>query len=342
MKWKLHALTIEGGSRDEGILRRWHESFSSLSTSADAADIALALDIVSQVPPSPPRAPNFKQENLIEYYIDGDLITVHFPRFGQLRLDLAKRISEGKIVREALTAYGVFEDLVAIGLSPHLRRRDYFLIHAFAATPSPTPPPSANSPMGEGSRVGVLIVGNIGAGKTTTGMSLLNAGWKLLSNDSPIINGDAKILSYPGLLAAYPNTFARFEATKYLLTPSLHPPPSVNSPMGEGRGEGQSKITVAAEKIWRDVWVESATAGMIIFPQIESRRDHYLEPISQPEALRLIIPHAIEQWDRAMIPRHLEILNRLIQSAPAYRLHLSPDVLSIPFVIDSRLRPSGF
>ncbi len=315
MKWKLHALTIEGDSRDDGILRRWHESFSSLSTSADAADITLTLDIVSDVPPSPPRKPNFKQENLIEYYIDGDLVTVHFPRFGQLRLDLAKRISVGEIVREALTAYGVFEDLVAIGLSPHLRRRDYFLIHAFAAlTPSPSPITEER----EGR--GVLIVGNIGAGKTTTGMSLLNAGWKLLSNDSPIINADAKILSYPGLLAAYPNTFARFEATQHLVS------------------TGEGKIMVAAEKIWREVWIESATAGMIVFPQIESRGDHLLDLPSQPEALRLIIPPAIEQWDKAMIPRHLEILNRLIQSAPAYRLHLSPDVLSIPKVIATSLR----
>lgn len=331
MKWKLHALTIEGDSHDEGILRRWQDSFSSLSTSAGAADIALTLNIVFDVPPSPPRKPNFKQENLIEYYIDCDLVTVHFPRFGQLRLDLAKRITEGKIVHEALTTYGVFEDLIAIGLSPHLRRRDYFLIHAFAAL-TPSPSPIAEERGGRG----VLIVGNISAGKTTTGMALLNAGWKLLSNDSPIINSDGKILSYPGLLAAYPNTFARFEATKHLLTPSLHPPPSANSPMREGRGGG--KITVAAEKIWRDVWIESATAGMIVFPQIESRSEHLLEPLSHPEALRLIIPHAIEQWDKAMIPRHLEILNRLIQSAPAYRLHLSPDVPSIPKVIATSLR----
>jgi hypothetical protein len=326
MKWKLHALTIEGDSRDDEILRRWHDSFSSLSASADAADIALTLDTVSQVPPSPPRQPNFKQENLIEYYIDGDLVIVHFPRFGQLRLDLAKRISEGKIVREALSTYGVFEDLIAIGLSPHLRRRDYFLIHAFAAL-TPSPSPFARDREGRG----VLIVGNIGAGKTTTGMSLLNAGWKLLSNDSPIINGDGKILSYPGLLAAYPNTFARFEATKHL-SPSL----VGDIPTGEGQGGG--KITAAAEKIWRDVWIESAAAGMIVFPKIEPRGEHQLEPISPPEALRLIIPHAIEHWDKAMIPRHLEILNRLIQSAPAYCLHVAPDVLSIPNVITTSLR----
>ena len=66
MKWKLHALTIEGDSHDDEILRRWRESFSSLSTSAETADIALTLDIVSTVPPSPPRKPRFKQENLIE------------------------------------------------------------------------------------------------------------------------------------------------------------------------------------------------------------------------------------------------------------------------------------
>lgn len=43
----------------------------------------------------------------------------------------------------------------------------------------------------------MLLVGGIGAGKTTTGLSLLNAGWQLLSNDSPVVVGTAVFNATP-------------------------------------------------------------------------------------------------------------------------------------------------
>ena len=181
-----------------------------------------------------------------------------------------------------------------------------FLLHAFAACPYPRPA----SPLLDA----VLLVGNIGAGKTTTGMALLDAGWKLLSNDSPIINESAEVLSYPGLLAAYPDTLTRFEKTSRLAASAAE----------------RRKIVIAAESIWPDVWIDRAPAAAIFFPQIESRADHAVEPISQPEALRMILPHAIEQWDRAMIPGHLAALNAFVQAAPAFRLRLGPDTSTIP------------
>ncbi|HKZ78735.1 MAG TPA: hypothetical protein VJ124_10565, partial [Pyrinomonadaceae bacterium] len=165
-----------------------------------------------------------------------------------------------------------------------------------------------------------LLVGSIGSGKTTTGMALLDAGWKLLSNDSPIVTASAEILSYPGLLAAYPDTFARFETTVSL----LHTIPE---------SEGRKKLTVAAESIWPDVWIERAPARAIFFPQVELRADHAVEPISPPEALRRLLPHAVEQWDREMIPEHLRVLRLLVASAPAYMLRLGPDVNVIPVLL---------
>jgi len=166
----------------------------------------------------------------------------------------------------------------------------------------------------------------------------------LLSNDSPILNDAAEILSYPGVLAAYPNTFARFEITTHLTVgadPRVSPIPGVGPQHGGHESsllrEARKKLTTPAEAIWPDVWLDRAPAAAIFFPQIESRTEHALERLSQPEALRLILPHAIEQWDRAMIPTHLALLNRLIQSAPAYRLLLGPDTSMIPVTIASVL-----
>ena len=319
MLWDLHSVTINSDWNDDDLGERWQASFGSRPPVEGDAHLAFDLDLISAIPPPPPGPPQFRQTDLIEYYTEGESVIAHFPRYGQLRLDLAEGITHGEIVRAALDTYGVFEDLIAIGLSPHLRRRGMYLMHAFAATLTPHPSPV---PERHGDGRGVLIVGEIGSGKTTTGMALLDAGWKLLSNDSPIINATGEILSYPGLLAAYPNTLHRFDSTRHLIPLTAY---------------ANRKVTFPAESIWPDVWAESATPAAILFPQIEQRDDHALEPLRQPETLRMLLPHAIEQWDRDMIPAHLALLNQLVQAAPAFRLRLGPETSALPALIESAL-----
>ena len=364
----LHGLIMEGVWEDAPIGERWRATFASRPQAEArgraplAPDLVFRLALAGEAPSAPSGPPDFEQGELLAYYVQGAHVVAHFPRYGQLRLDLSRGATEGVITRAALATHGVFEDLLAMGLSPHLRRRGMFLIHAFAAA---CPPLSANLADGGGGRgVGVLLVGDIGAGKTTTGLALLHAGWKLLSNDSPILiseparrpkspdlgrhqemsdsSGHAgrspkspdfgrhremsdstnlRVLSYPGLLSAYPDTLARF--------PELR---GLNS-----LPEARQKVLFAAESVYPEVWADSAPPGAIIFPQVESRSEHALERLSAPEALRLILPHAVEQWDREMIPVHLALLNQLVQAAPAYRLRLGPDTGTIPATLASAL-----
>ena len=132
-------------------------------------------------------------------------------------------------------------------------------------------------------------------------------------------------MSYPGLLAAYPDTLALFDATRRL---SRSMPDNGN----------RAKLSLAAESIWPAVWIDRAPAGAIVFPHLESRPDHSLEPILAPEALRRLLPHAIEQWDREMIPEHLRVLRQLVESAPACLLRLGPHVGAIPAALDRALQ----
>ena len=351
MLWNFHGLTVEGLWEDEAIGERWLAAFASRPQVASRPELSFRLALSPDAPPAPSAQPDFQQGELLAYYInpalsapeprsvpkgeEGPRVTAHFPRFGQLHLDLSCGATTGVITPNALVTYGVFEDLIAIGLSPHLRRRGRFLIHAFAATPPPLPQPKTrNLPLrthGPGHRTGVavLLVGDIGAGKTTTGLALLHAGWKLLSNDSPILtrapHSNLRVLAYPGLLSAYPDTLARFPELAGIAPPT----------------ETRQKTLFAAESIYPDVWVESAPPAGIVFPQVESRADHALERLPAPEALRLILPHAIEQWDREMIPAHLALLNQLVQSVPAYRLRLGPDSSTIPAMIASAIDRRG-
>jgi hypothetical protein len=321
-RWQLHGLTVEGRWTAAEIGERWNATFAARPATTAKPDLIIELTLAGQVPPPPADAPDFKQGELLAYYLAGPAVIAHFPRYGQLRLDLAGGTTTGALTLAALETYGVFEDLLAVGLSPHLRRRAMFLLHAFAAAPS-------------AAGRAVLLVGDIGAGKTTTGLALLHAGWKLLSNDSPILaappgagpaqSGSAiRVLAYPGLLSAYPDTLRRFPELNHLNT----------------RPAERQKTLFAAETIYPGVWIDSVAAGAIVFPSIEPRPTHALERLPAPEALQLILPHAIEQWDQAMIPAHLALLTQLVQAAPAYRLRLAPDTGSLPALLASTLKPN--
>ena len=305
LRWQFHDLIIEGNADDATLWQGWLESFSSLPVATAVPHLTVTLKTVATVPAPPNRAPDFQQGDLLHYFVDGDQVIAHFPRYGQLHLNLAEGWTRGQVVPAAGQTYAILEDLIAISLSPHLRRRQKFLLHAFAAA-------------FDGQAV--LLVGGIGAGKTTTGLSLLDAGWQLLSNDSPVVVGNGRIQQYPGVLAAYPESFAHFGSLAHL---------------AEERdwGNGRRKISVTAESIWPAVWLAEAPVRAICFPQIEARQSHALTPLAKPVALAKLLPHAIEQWDKAMIPRHLHILRQLVEAAPAYVLHLSPDISTIPQTI---------
>jgi len=309
MKWQLHNTTIHGTTNHPELENLWERSFSSLPKTTSPAHIHIQLDIVPDIPVRPDSEPNFGKGESLEYYLDRNTAVAHFPSYGQLRLDLAEGITQGQIIQAALTTYGVLEDLVAVSVSPHLRRRGMYLVHAFASAYN-----------GQA----VMIVGGIGAGKTTTGMSLLNAGWRLLSNDSPILAAEGMVRQYPGVLAAFPHTFAQFPTTAHLanLAPTM---------------AGRKKISVQAEDVWPDVWMKQAPLKALIFPKIENRAKHALEPIPATEALRRILPHAMEQWDAAIMPAHLSLLSDIVQRAPAYVLRLSPNIHTIPAAIQSIL-----
>jgi len=307
MRWHLHGVIIEGMTNDATLWQGWQRSFASLPAATAVPDIHISLNIVPNLSPAPPGEPQFRQGDLLAYYVQGQDVVVHFPRFGQLQLDLLGGATNGRLLAPALTTYGVLEDLIAISLSPHLRRRGLYLIHAFAAAYQGR---------------AVLLVGGIGAGKTTTGLSLLNAGWHLLSNDSPIISQTGELLHYPGVLAAYPDSFAHFPATAEF---------AQQQPQQEGR----QKLTIPAEQIWPQVWCEQAQIGAILFPTIKGEGEHESRPLAPIETLQQLLPHAIEQWDKPMMPNHLAVLRQLVEIAPAYQLLLGPDVLAIPAMIES-------
>lgn len=309
MRWALHSLIIEGTTNDATLANRWQRSFSALPRSDAPPDLLCQIDLVDSVPGPPETEPIFVQQDLLSYYRRDDGIHIHFPEFGQLVLDLENRTTKGAILASCLDTFGLLEDIVASGLSPHLRRAGFFMIHAFAAAID--------------GRF-ALLVGDIGAGKTTAGIALLDNGWKLMSNDSPIVASNGRILSYPGFLAAYPDTLAMFASTRDLVA---------------GLDDYQRKNEFTAESLWPDVWFHEAGEGVILFPQIQDIGRHTLEPLSKAEALGRLLPHSIDSWDEPMQSAHLAVLGGLVESSPSYLLRVGRNLKTLPDLIGAMLGP---
>ncbi|MCB8962367.1 MAG: hypothetical protein H6651_18795 [Ardenticatenales bacterium] len=299
MIWDFHGLLIAGESNDERLLAHWAESYASLPNTTGQPELVVSLDIAATLPPPPARTPAFQADGFLAYYLDGPNVIANLPGFAYLEIELATGRSHAHCTEAVLTTYGILDDLIAIALSPHLRRRGWYPVHAFAA-----------AWQGQG----ILLVGDQGAGKTTTGLALLTAGWQLLANDAPLLHPGG-ILSYPGQLAAWPRTWRQFPETAALA--------------GMADVSEAAKISVAPDAIRPDIWLAEAPLAAILFPQIEKRPDHTLEPLGPAETLRRLLPHTLENWDPALIPAHLRFLRQLAEQTPGYLLHLGQDLAAI-------------
>jgi hypothetical protein len=211
-----------------------------------------------------------------------------------------------------LEVYGAFEDVMMISLAPLYRRQGWFPLHAFAA-------------LSPGGKV-ALITGAMGAGKTTTGLSLLSAGWKLLSNDSPLLRLQAEkvqVLAYPGRLSAFDDTLSWFEPLRRFVKDGA-----------KAEVKGRQKRVFRVEEVFADPWATVGVAGGVFFPQITpGLQQSELVEVPPAQALLQLAPQAIEGWDKEAIGQNLQLLGKLVEQVSCYHVKLSPRVAQLPDLI---------
>jgi hypothetical protein len=317
----LHGLKLAFQTPDPPLRERFEQVYGHLARAASGeADIFIGWHIhkLPTAPLPPPGIPVIAESSLVSHYGSGDLIAVRLPRYGLITVDLSSRRLTGAVTRDCLEAYGVFEDVMMISLAPLYRRRGWFPLHAFAAV----------APGGQAA----LITGEMGSGKTTTGLALLSAGWKLLSNDSPLLrlqDGRVQVLAYPGRLSAFDDSLARFERLKPFI-PVQTEPVMLNllTPAGP------QKRVFRAEEAFAEPWAVSAAAGGIFFPQVvPGLAQSELVKAAPTEALLQLMPQGIEGWDKAVVGPNLALLRHLVEQVPCYTLRLSPQVEHLPGLI---------
>lgn len=316
----LHGLTLTFQSENQTLRDRFELVYGHLPApqeSTAAVFINWTLHNESMAPLPPPNTPIISEDDLVNYYGSiENLIYIRMPKYGLIAIDLSQQQLTGVVTRNCLDVYGAFEDVLMISLAPLYRRRGWFPLHAFAAL---APNDKA-----------ALITGAMGAGKTTTGLSLLDAGWKLLSNDSPLLcvrNDRIRVLSYPGRLSAFDDSLLWFENLKWLV-----------ADRDESKLKGRQKREFRAEDTFDDPWAVEGVAGGVFFPQVvPGLEKSELVPIAPTEAVIQLMPQAIEGWDKSAIGQNLQLLGKLVEQAPCYHLRLSPQVEQLPELIQQGL-----
>jgi hypothetical protein len=328
----LHKLRIHLQSDDAPLNRAWQQLFTGwLEVEADTApaDASLHLSLVEtlQATSLPARPPYFSDshtlpdnvgilsvyqagdEQALLHYLDGALVTVPLGPY----VEGSTPVASGVITPTAL-AYGRFEDVTFTSLAPLLRRRGYYLIHAFAA-----------------SRDGqaILIVGPSGSGKTTTGLSLILAGWRLLANDVLLLEkrpDGVYALPTPGGTSVKRPTFA--------LLPDLQA-------MAGNVSLSQARVDITTQQLVNGQWSEPAPVVAIYFPHIEDRAQSALQAQGRALCLARLLEESVDRWDKATMPAHINLLHSLSRQAAAYTLRLGRDVATLPALLDQWGAVSG-
>ena len=208
------------------------------------------------------------------------------------------------LVHERALTNGRLEDILYTSLASILRRRGIYLVHAFAA---------------EKNGRCVLIVGPPGSGKTTAGLSLLQAGWHHLSNDVTLITQSANsVIAWPT-----PGYFGIRSHTFDLLPHRGLEPGNMSTDQVLHRLNGR--------------FGSPAAVTHLIFPQVTAQAATTLTDLPAAIGWSRLMAESMDCWDQEALSGHMAVLKAVCVETAVFTLQSGHDIRHL----DQLLQPTN-
>jgi hypothetical protein len=169
----------------------------------------------------------------------------------------------------------------------------------------------------------VLILGSSGAGKSTSLLSLMRAGWRCLSDDHPLICDTAegpRVLPWPARLELTAETARLFGG------------------LGDVRARrGERKLWLYPEEYGAGVASAAAAPTLLLFPKVVDWPVSSVEAVSSGFALEELLRLGMVVVDRKVAARQFSLLARLARGTARARVFFGSDVERLPALVDGLL-----
>lgn len=168
-------------------------------------------------------------------------------------------------------------------------------------------------------KIGILLVGGTGSGKSTTTISLIRQGWSYLSDDVTLLMNNLE------------RTEAVAFTTGFSVDSSLaNHYPELNKPMETSSFNGQKRL-LDISPIYGDRFLHNCIPKVVIFPKIVSQGKSQLMPIEKTMALIMLMKNSGGiMVNKQISAKQSAVIKRLVQQASTYQLLAGRDLYLNP------------
>jgi hypothetical protein len=170
---------------------------------------------------------------------------------------------------------------------------------------------------------GILLPGTSGAGKSTTTVALVRAGFDFLGDDTVFLSSTSEPVSSGSestdiVATGFPD---QVDVTEHTISMVLELHHLLEEPLLPGR----YKHSLRVEDVFASRIVVSCRPALVVFLQVVSGRQSRAEPIDSSGALRGLLPNVL-LTEPTSSQAHLDMLGRLARTVPAFTLLAGSDL----------------
>jgi len=318
--WDIHGVRVEWVLDDPALMHYVEEMlhyFEGASATGDISpDIQICVDTQAQwsMPPDADVLPPSKNEavdTLSSYDLEtvfGRSVTLNYYGIlpmGAAAYDLDQGFAIGYLEDFAsYTQWKVTHLYLFVLLIELLRGQGLYWVHAGCVTLD---------------HRAVLLIGQSGAGKTTTSVNLTKHGFKFVSEDRVFLRSHSNGVEVLG----FPIEIALTKKTTELLT--------FTQAFVDEDHVWKGKVKLKPDMVFgKDIMQLSGRPEVILFTEVGELSDSEFIRLPRAEALKRMLTNSLLVSQPNVSRKHFDVLSKLVQQSRCYSLKLGRDIETMP------------